>query len=297
MNSFSDLRRVAILGATGWVGRTALKLLRDSDSQVMLFASRSRTEELIGARQVVHEVNLSKLREFKPELVLDAAFLTRDKLAVMSVENYIRANSSIINLSLDIQQLPSVRQFIGFSSGASLGVPDLSSKKSENEDPYGSLKRHYEDALLSNSRLSDKTKIARIWSVSGPLVTKTHLFAFSQFIRQALEGEVVIEAAHKVWRRYVDLEDFIRVAISASLDSSRVLDSGGDLLELRELAEKVFWTLDLPVKISRNEEENSIPDEYYSSNYGWNQALVETGFVPKTIEEQIRQVHQALQLR
>jgi nucleoside-diphosphate-sugar epimerase len=297
MNSFSDLRRVAILGATGWVGRTALKLLRDSDSQVMLFASRSRTEELIGARQVVHEVNLSKLREFKPELVLDAAFLTRDKLAEMSVENYIRANSSIINLSLDIQQLPSVRQFIGFSSGASLGVPDLSSKKSENEDPYGSLKRHYEDALLSNSRLSDKTKIARIWSVSGPLVTKPHLFAFSQFIRQALEGEVVIEAAHKVWRRYVDLEDFIRVAISASLDSSRVLDSGGDLLELRELAEKVFWTLDLPVKISRNEEENSIPDEYYSSNYGWNQALVETGFVPKTIEEQIRQVHQALQLR
>jgi nucleoside-diphosphate-sugar epimerase len=297
MNSFSDLRRVAILGATGWVGRTALKLLRDSDSQVMLFASRSRTEELIGARQVVHEVKLSKLREFKPELVLDAAFLTRDKLAEMSVENYIRANSSIINLSLDIQQLPSVRQFIGFSSGASLGVPDLSSKKSENEDPYGSLKKHYEDALLSNSRLSDKTKIARIWSVSGPLVTKPHLFAFSQFIRQALEGEVVIEAAHKVWRRYVDLEDFIRVAISASLDSSRVLDSGGDLLELRELAEKVFWTLDLPVKISRNEEENSIPDEYYSSNYGWNQALVETGFVPKTIEEQIRQVHQALQLR
>jgi nucleoside-diphosphate-sugar epimerase len=297
MNSFSDLRRVAILGATGWVGRTALKLLRDSDSQVMLFASRSRTEELIGARQVVHEVNLSKLREFKPELVLDAAFLTRDKLAEMSVENYIRANSSIINLSLDIQQLPSVRQFIGFSSGASLGVPDLSSKKSENEDPYGSLKRHYEDALLSNSRLSDKTKIARIWSVSGPLVTKPHLFAFSQFIRQALEGEVVIEAAHKVWRRYVDLEDFIRVAISASFDSSRVLDSGGDLLELRELAEKVFWTLDLPVKISRNEEENSISDEYYSSNYGWNQALVETGFVPKTIEEQIRQVHQALQLR
>jgi nucleoside-diphosphate-sugar epimerase len=297
MSSFSDLRRVAILGATGWVGRTALKLLRDSDSQVMLFASRSRTEELIGARQVVHEVNLSKLREFKPEVVLDAAFLTRDKLAEMSVENYIRANSSIINLSLDIQQLPSVRQFIGFSSGASLGVPDLNSKKSDNEDPYGSLKRHYEDALLSNSRLSDKTKIARIWSVSGPLVTKPHLFAFSQFIRQALEGEVVIEAAHKVWRRYVDLEDFIRVAIAASLDSSRVLDSGGDLLELRELAEKVFWTLDLPVKISRDEEENSIPDEYYSSNHGWNQALVETGFVPKTIEEQIRQVHQALQLR
>jgi nucleoside-diphosphate-sugar epimerase len=297
MNPFSDLRKVAILGATGWVGRTALKLLRDSDSQVMLFASRSRTEELNGARQVVHEVNLSKLREFKPELVLDAAFLTRDKLDEMSVENYIRANSSIINLSLDIQQLPSVRQFIGFSSGASLGGPSLHSKETENADPYGSLKRRYEDALLSNSRLSDKTKIARIWSVSGPLVTKPHLFAFSQFIRQALEGEVVIEAAHKVWRRYVDLEDFIRVAISASLDSSRVLDSGGDLLELHELAEKVFWTLDLPVQISRRVEVSSIPDEYYSSNYGWNQALAETGFVPKTIEEQIRQVHQALQSR
>jgi aspartate-semialdehyde dehydrogenase len=108
MSSLSNLRRVAILGATGWVGRTALKLLGDSDSQVMLFASRSRTEELNGARQVVHEVNLSTLREFKPELVLDAAFLTRDKLAEMSLEDYVRANSSIINLSLDIQQLPSV---------------------------------------------------------------------------------------------------------------------------------------------------------------------------------------------
>ena len=297
MSSFPDLRRVAILGATGWVGRTALKLLRDSDSQVMLFASRSRTEELYGAKQVIHEVNLSKLREFKPELVLDAAFLTRDKLAEMSVDSYIRANSTIINLSLDIQQLPSIRQFIGFSSGASLGRPGLNSKETENADPYGSLKRHYEDALLSNSSLSEKTKIARIWSVSGPLVTKPHLFAFSQFIRQALEGEVVIEAAHKVWRRYVDLEDFIRVAMSASLDSSRVLDSGGNLLELQELAERVFWTLDLPMKISRKLEVSSIPDKYYSSNHSWNQALAETGFIPKTIEEQIRQVHQALQSR
>lgn len=81
MNSLSDLRRVAILGATGWVGRAVLKFHRDSDAQLLPFAGRSRTEELNGARQVVHELNLSRLREFKSELVLNGAFPARDKPA------------------------------------------------------------------------------------------------------------------------------------------------------------------------------------------------------------------------
>ena len=297
MSPLSDVRRVAILGATGWVGRTALKLLEGSEAQLMLFASTNRTEELNGDRRLVHKLNLSNLREFKPELVLDAAFLTKDRLDEMSVEKYIQANNSIINLALDIQKLPSIRQFIGFSSGAAVLRPRLIAEETEIVDPYGSLKRHYEDALLSNSRLSDKTKIARIWSVSGPLVTKPSLFAFSQFIRQAIQGEVAIEASHPVWRRYIDLEDFIRVAITASFDSSRVLDSGGELLELQQLAERVFQALDLPMRISRKVDLTLNPDRYYSSNQSWTQALVETGFVPKTIDEQILQVHAAIQSR
>jgi nucleoside-diphosphate-sugar epimerase len=290
----SNLERVAILGASGWVGRTACNWLSQLGTQVLLFAASSRTES-IGSRDYQFETfNLSKIRAFKPTTVIDAAFLTRDKVATLPIEKYVSSNTALIEQGLELQRLPSVEKFIGISSGAS--VPHLKLESPNLAlDPYGFLKATYEKRLVENSELRAKTTIGRIWSVSGSFVTKPSLFAFSSFIQQAFTGHIDIRATHHVWRRYVDLEDFLKVVTLSSPGESRVIDSGGTKLELQQLAELIFAQLGLDPSIGRTLNAGSKEDVYLSDESTWLSAIKDIEFVPLTLEEQIVKVSKSLQ--
>jgi nucleoside-diphosphate-sugar epimerase len=290
----SNLERVAILGASGWVGRTACNWLSQLDTQVLLFAASSRTES-IGHREYQFETfDLRKIRAFKPTTVIDAAFLTRDKIITLPLETYVSSNIALIEQGLQLQRLPSVEKFIGISSGAS--IPHLKLKfPNLLLDPYGSLKATYEKRLFENSELRAKTTVGRIWSVSGSLMTKPSLFAFSSLIRQALTGHIDIEATHRVWRRYVDLEDFIKVITLSSPGESRVIDSGGTKVELQQLAELISAVLGLELSIGRTLTPGTPDDIYFSDEATWLRAIKEIKFVPLSLEEQIVRVAKSLQ--
>jgi nucleoside-diphosphate-sugar epimerase len=292
----SNLERVAILGASGWVGRTACNWLSQLGTQVLMFAA-SRRIESIGHRDYQFETfDLRKIQAFKPTTVIDAAFLTREKINTIPLRAYVSSNISLIEQGLELQRLPSVEKFIGISSGAAvphlkLEAPNLSL------DPYGSLKATYEKRLIENPELRAKTTIGRIWSVSGSLVTKPSLFAFSSLIQQALSGHIDIQAMHRVWRRYVDLEDFLKVITLSSPGESRVIDSGGTKVELQELSELIFAELGLELSIGRTLTPGSPDDMYFSDESTWLRAIKELEFVPLTLEEQIVEVAKSLQTR
>ena len=289
----SNLERVAVLGASGWVGRTACNWLNELDTQVLMFAGSSRIEEIGGRNHRFETFDLKKIRDFKPTTVIDAAFITREKVGQQSMHGYITSNTVLIEQGLNLQRMPTVEKFIGMSSGAA--VPHLKLKSpNPSVDPYGSLKAAYEQRLLENSELRAKTTIARIWSVSGSLVTKPSLFAFSDLIQQALSGHVDIRATHQVWRRYVDLKDFIRVVTLASPDDSRVIDSGGRKVEIEQLAELIFAELGITPSIRRILKHGPADDLYFSNGSTWLEALEETGIVPLTLEEQIVKVAASL---
>ena len=290
----SNLERVAILGAGGWVGRTACNWLSQLDAQLLMFAASSRTESIGGRDFKFETFDLSKIRAFKPTTVIDAAFLTRDKITTLPLETYISSNIALIEQGLELQRLPSVEKFIGISSGAS--APHLK-LESPNLflDPYGSLKATYEKRLIENSELRSKTTIGRIWSVSGGFVTKPSLFAFSSLIQQALTGHIDIQAMHRVWRRYVDLEDFLKVITLSSPGESRVIDSGGTKVELQQLSELIFAELGLKPSIGRTLTPGSPDDIYFSDESTWLCAINEIGFVPLKLEEQIARVAKSLQ--
>ena len=290
----ANLERVVITGASGWVGRTACNWLSQLDTQVLLFAASSRTER-IGRRDYQFETfDPRKIRDFKPTTVIDAAFLTRDKITTLPVETYISSNISLIEQGLELQRLTSVEKFIGISSGAS--VPHLKLEApNPSQDPYGFLKATYEKRLIENSELRAKTTIGRIWSVSGSFVTKPSLFAFSNLIQQALTGHIEIQAMHRVWRRYLDLEDFLKVITLSGPDKSRVIDSGGTKVELQQLSESIFAELGLSPSIGRTLDLDSPDDLYFSDESTWLCAIKEIGFVPLTLEEQIVNVAKSLQ--
>jgi nucleoside-diphosphate-sugar epimerase len=290
----SNLERVAILGASGWVGRTACNWLAHLEAQVLMFAASSRVESIGGVDYQIETFDLRKMRDFKPTTVIDAAFITRDKVGTLPLEKYISANMALIEQGLESQRLPSVENFIGMSSGAA--VPHLKLQSQNlSLDPYGSLKASYEARLLENTELRGKTTIGRIWSVSGNFVTKPSLFAFSGLIQQALSGHIDIQAKNRVWRRYVDLEDFIKVVTLSSQDDSRVIDSGGKKVELEQLAELIFATLGLTPSIKRVLIPGSAEDLYFSNESSWLDAAQRIGFVPLTLEEQILKVAETLQ--
>jgi nucleoside-diphosphate-sugar epimerase len=291
-----NLERVVILGASGWVGRTACNWLTQLDTQVLAFAGSSRIEKVGNFDYRFEKYDIRKIRDFKPTTVIDAAFLTRDKVSTLTLEKYISTNTALIEQALELQRLSTVERFIGISSGAS--VPHLKLQTPNYSlDPYGSLKAIYEQRLLQNHELRAKTIIGRIWSVSGSLVTKPSLFAFSDLIQQGLSGHIDIVAMHKVWRRYVDLEDFIRVATLSSPGDSRVVDSGGRKVELEELAQLIFAELGLEPSISRVLAPGSAEDTYFSDESTWLHALKGIGFRPLTIEEQISRVAGSLKAK
>jgi nucleoside-diphosphate-sugar epimerase len=290
----SNLERVAILGASGWVGRTACNWLAKLDTQVLMFAASSRVESIGGTDYQMETFDLRKIRDFKPTTVIDAAFITREKVGTLPLARYISLNTLLIEQALELQRLPTIEKFIGMSSGAA--VPHLKlESKNLSSDPYGSLKATYEQRLMENAELRAKTTIGRIWSVSGSFVTKPSLFAFSSLIQQALAGHVEIQARHRVWRRYVDLKDFIRVITLASPDDSRVIDSGGRKVEIEQLAELIFALLGINPSIKRVLIPGSADDLYFSNESTWLDAAQHIGFVPLTLEEQIVKVAATLQ--
>lgn len=292
----SNLERVVILGASGWVGRTACNWLAQMGSQVLLIAGSSRIVRIGNSDYGIETFDIKKIRDFKPTTVIDAAFITREKVKTLPLDTYIRSNTELMEQGIELQKLSSVEKFIGISSGASVhhleqDLPYMAL------DPYGSLKAFYERRLVENSELRAKTTIGRIWSVSGSLVTKPSLFAFSNLIQQALSGHIEILARHRVWRRYIDLEDFIRVVTLSSPGESRVIDSGGEKVELEQLAQLIFAELGAKPSISRVLSIGSEDDLYFSDESTWLDALKAIRFVPLTLGEQIVKVSESLGAR
>ena len=292
-----DLRnqsvRAVVLGASGWVGQTAFRVFRSCNSELLLVASSEKLCTIDNHSVLFRSFNSNQIEDFQPTVILDSAFITREKMSHFSYRDYVDTNEMLIERALWAQSLPSVEMFIGISSGAA--KPFLVNNPPDaKDDTYGWLKAKYESRLLENARLRERTKIARIWSVSGDLVTKPSIFAFSNFIQQALEGKIRISSNQNVWRRYVDIEDFLHVVLMAEPDGTRVIDSGGDLLEIGQLAEMVFEVLGKSPNIKRSLNETLAPDLYFSDNLSWGNAIDQIAYHPRTIREQISRVARSL---
>ena len=274
-----------ITGATGWLGREVIARLSrlQPNLPVLPVASRSRVFD-VGKRDVrAVEWNHKEIASWGPTLALHLAYLTPELEQTIGTTEYEAQNRRLTEQALRLYSLPTIRGVVSASSGAAIAQRDTT---------YGRMKARDETAFLEAGESSGvPTIIARIWSVTGVHCTKPDQFAFFDLIRQTqYESEVHICSAHEVWRRYVDAGEYLDLCLAAvSSGSSGVIDSGGELIEIGDLAAEIQNTLGIQRPISRPEISGAA-DIYASDGLSMRTWADSKGLKMSSILEQIVRV-------
>jgi len=290
-HSLNPADKVLITGAAGWFGQTALAMTKAAGLPHMATGSKPGILELDGEYEALQSHNFGIISDFQPTVVIDTAFLTREKVAVIGAEKYIEANKALIDCSLKVASLASVRKYVGFSSGAAVHLAGYRSFEL-SINPYAALKRSFEEKMLEASQFATANiSIPRVWSVTGAYLNKAELFAFSNLILQAKSGTLQIRAEHPILRRYCPAEDVIAIAISQTTqDRPVIFDTGGELLEIGHLADLVRETVDPLLTVTRSLDPNLPVDDYYSNGEHWSSLSIKHGLHEETALEQLKRL-------
>ena len=261
--------RVLVTGASGWLGRTALDLLAPLGLPTLAVASRAR---IIRVGDCEIECRVWEDREvaaFAPTVVLDCAFLTRDRVADMPLGDYVAANRTLTERLVYATQLAGVRLALTISSGAAVYPHDALDRRVEH-NPYGYLTREAEHRRAQAAAESGAVPVvARAWSISGAHVQKPQGYALGSMILAAASGAIRITARHPVFRRYVLAEELLALGIAEGSVGPATIDSGGELVEMAELAARIAAVVRPDAVISRDEADPREPDNYHSDGQDW----------------------------
>jgi nucleoside-diphosphate-sugar epimerase len=284
--------RFLITGASGWFGRTLVDRLLRADIPFMCIGSSRRREVFSGKSIGIYTYDDAMSHDFAPNVVVDFAFLTRDKSGAMSPRLYADINRELTHNAIRLARLDSVSTLITSSSGASVHG---------KADSYGLLKLEAEERFREETSKLDKSWVnIRAWSVSGQFIRNINGYAFSRFVRDAIfEGNISIESPHMVFRRYVDVGDLIEVALQLALSGrfAGTLDSGGELVELEQLAYRIFEVIQMEPRIHVNRTDNKKVDDYFPRSTQWEIACRSLGYLPKNLDRQIDDLAKSLQIR
>ena len=245
----SNDRRVVIVGARGWIGRTAMSLLYEAlgpeafSERVHCFGSEEALLELdsgVAARQRAL-ADLTKL-ERAPTLLLHLAFLTKDKIAGTDPAIYEATNRALSQSVYTALNIIGVDRLFVASSGAAAFADDPSAPADLRL--YGRLKEE-DEVLFSSWATADapcrRAAIGRIYNVSGPWINKHSNYALASFILDALAGgPITIGAVRPTMRGYVAVRELLSLVLAALLapDGEPILSfqTGGETLELADVA-------------------------------------------------------------
>lgn len=274
MITLGPKQKVVITGAGGWLGTELLELLLAQhgsgclSESVVCLGTRKRQITLTDGT-VIDILPLSENLEIKDVSgFVHLAFLTRDKVADYGTENYSFTNLSITSRAIELIETLQPNWIATVSSGAVLSYPGGPLENSLHRNPYGFTKR-VEETMLSDAsrRIGAHLSIGRLWGAVGKFMPVNQAYAVSDFIVQAIKtNEINIRSGNKVWRRYCDAAIFMDVLTSSAerFEKSN-FDSGGELIEIGDLAVAISELAPYPLVINRSnsdgEEDNYYPDD------------------------------------
>jgi hypothetical protein len=128
--------------------------------------------------------------------------------------------------------------------------------------------------------------VARAWSLTGTKFGTIEKYAFSSIVFQALKGYIHLRSSERVIRRYCSTEDFLAIAFAAAAAGITEVDSGGELIDLKDLA-GVVKNLVNPSAVIDSPEPALGEDSYYSNGLQWLDLAAKFDLVPETLEDQI----------
>ncbi len=246
-----DRRRIVVVGARGWIGRTLLELAEEAlgtsfADRVLCFGTSQQKIKLCSGSEVIQEPlkELERL-DSQPTILFHLAFLTMDKIGQMDEADYCSANREIsgkVRAALD--RIGVERLFLA-SSGAAAFADDPTAAAPLRL--YGGLKRDDEQTFASwaeAGQIDCRAAICRIYSVSGPFINKHDTYALAQLTLKALSGEpLAVQSRRAVLRSYVAVEEVLATALAVLLAENGAavtrFDTGGEPIELGALVQRI----------------------------------------------------------
>jgi UDP-glucuronate decarboxylase len=295
----SDLRFI-VTGAGGWIGSATLHMLRVAlgpdafKRRVLAFAGSRRSLWLLDGTEVPL-LPLAALDEIGSgsSLLFHYAFLGREKVASLPVDEYCAGNARITDIvRRTIERIRPAGMFLT-SSGA-VYRPDRSIDDDLAANPYGVLK-HRDEVVFAEACAAAGTKLvtARVFNLSGEYINKLSSYALSSFILDALAGRpIVVRATKRVERSYVYVGDLVALAVSMLLLPELpppAFDIAGDeIVEVGELAQLARTTCAcLATPVIRSTLDSGTSDRYIGSTEAVSEYFSRHQISPLTLAKQI----------
>ena len=270
------MKTIVVHGATGWMGQSAIKAIRlrfaNETCRVVLLGSKKRvvSSPLLGDLEILDVKSFLDLTDkyLNPDIFLQFGFKTRDYDTVLGGQEYLRVNTSILNQCDEIINLLKPKSIGVISSGVvSRHFDDPIQYPLDN---YTKLKILEEERAIRNGDAIGATvAIIRLWGSSGELMTEPLKYAIGDLIHQALYDSVIkISSNRLVYRRYCDSVELMQILIRILLSrQTRIIESGGEIIEMGELATTVNDVLSKGRAIYRPRLMPLMADNYFSRRH------------------------------
>lgn len=293
----SHYEQIVIYGAKGWIGRSAISLVSDQKTDwtkkhILLIGSRS--EFFINSGEYLQIYSAQEAQKYlsKNCIFLNAAYLRSEKLNFYSQNQFIQINKEIIDFGVKILKLNRVKTFINLSSGIASQALDLT--KNNQLSIYAKCKIDDEIRIKDASDSVSSLLInCRIFTLSGRYLNEFENLALSSFLKQAMtKPKIIMVQSQNTYRTYLDSINLVRVLFELSLtNSSYTIDSGGFLIKLGQLADKIA-TIIPDVSVNKSGALNKSND-YYGDFEKFNELAAKLGTKLLDIEDQINETLRA----
>jgi len=285
--------KYVVVGGDGWVARTAIAHLVEYEQipleRIEVYGSFERDSEPID--KITYRINKwnPKVEKLPVSLFVPAAFLTLEMFSKYGKSDFISGNRDLIAKAKRYIMLNSPKRCILFSSGI-VSMPIISSRAPNARSIYQALKLEEEEELkLQCEKSGTKLLVCRLFNPSGRYIKSTESYAIANFIYQGItKGSIQFNNPGRVWRRYADLRQIFEVCLNVrSDDSFNLIESGGEKVELHDLAQRI--ALDLKVELQSNLREGFKEDHYYSATNEFESAAFSQNIKLMDLGEQITQ--------
>ena len=293
---------IVVTGASGWFGRTALyeyekqygpEALR---SNVIACASTPRQIDICSPYGPLNAVGIDDLEDVRDAAgLIHLAFLTRERVASVGLDQYIAENRSITTrIAIFIANNPGT-PIITTSSGAAAVFDGADVDLIGN--PYAALKRE-EEILWHQSSVGRMALVFRVYAAIGHFIKDPKLFALGDFLSSALVGErIEVRSNRSVIRSYVHVGTMMRLfwamLMAPAGPGFQQIDAVMQTVSLFDLAKEIseIWALPEPmINI-----DTSLPaDNYRADSDQFHNLLKEYGIEAPDLATQLEETAQQL---
>jgi len=257
-------------GGTGWLGIATLRALErfENNGKIEITSSDGRRFKAhdLGEFNTKELTSNTKI-DFKADILVNLAFKTRDYISILGEEQYTKINLEILKSSINLAQQLKPKSIVIVSSGVVARNQESNGKLDNTQ--YTKLKILEEETFTQIAKdIGANLVILRMWGGSGRDLTSPFKYAIGDLIKQAVTSDkIIISSEQLVYRRYSDASQQLEIAIKCAISGKNLtFDSGGQIIEMGDLADLIKSILKPNLKIIRKLDTSLPTDKYYSES-------------------------------